>query len=794
MFTADDGLPQSGVNAIVQTRDGYLWLGTFGGLARFDGLNFTTFRGEPAAAGAGAQARAGPASDRILALHEDDERALWIGTQDAGLSVYRQGAFRQVPVCGGVCQVNAILQASDRRLWIASNVGLFALDPARPREIWIDPVRTGHMRLARDARGRIYAGGGEGLFVAAGNALRPIALPPGDRWVMLLQTSGDALLVGTDRALYRYRPDTGQWRALGVARPTAAARDGEGRWWVATASGRLMREVAEGQWREVPELFDAGAASLARDDEGNLWIGSGSKGLMRVREPAFGLIPVLRAGRNMAGRAIVDDGEGGLWLGSACGGLSRWLRDGARVPQPLQPEADEECVTSLAPAGGGAVLAGTAEGRLMRVAPVTDGRGAGASDADGNDADGSDANSGGASRPGVATQVGAWPNVGAINVWRLGETRFLVGAGRSTFAVDIDADGRVLGQRRIEALQGMTVNHLIAAARGGYWLAGDRGVWRWDGRRVVERWTPAQGLSSRFARAVYEDAAAATLWVGTYGGGLNRIRAGRVQRYDSRNGLFDDTVSCILADGRGRLWLGGNRGVALLPSPRAAGATIESIGFAAGDGLIPSEINGGHSTACHRDARGRLWFSLVEGFAVLDPRAIAQIAPPALRPRIEEVAVAGRRQKIAGASLGGASLGGSSPAGSSLALEPFARGLEIHYTAINLSRPRDTLFRFRLLGFDHDWVEAGQNRSILYPVIPWGEHWFEVQARSRGGPWSPVPARLRIFNPQPWYLRPWVLILATGLGLLVLVGATQFGAHQERVWARKGEADDNAPR
>lgn len=756
LFTADDGVPQSGVNAIVQTRDGYLWLGTFGGLARFDGLTFTTFRSEPGVEPDGARAQSGPASDRILALYEDGQRALWIGTQDAGLSVYRQGVFQHLPVCGGVCQVNAIFQAPDRRLWIASNVGLFAidpaLDPARQREIWIDPVRTGHVSLTRDAHGRVYVGGGEGLFVAAGNRLRPIALPAGDRWIMLLETRGDELLIGTDRALYRYRPDSGQWRPLGVARPTAAARDGEGRWWVATASGRMMRESAEGEWREVPELFDTGAASLARDDEGNLWIGSGSKGLLRVRRPLFGLLPVAHAGRNMAGRAVLDDGQGGLWLGSACGGLSHWRRDGTRSSQPLQPGTDEECVTSLALAGGGALLAGTADGRLMRVAQ------AGSAQSE--------------SGPRGVAQVGAWSQVGAINVWRLGDTRFLVSAGRSAFALDIDADGRVLGQRRIDALQGMNINNLIASARGGYWLAGDRGVWRWDGRRVVERWTPAQGLSSRFARALYEDAATATLWVGTYGGGLNRIRGGRVQRYDSRNGLFDDTVSCILADERGRLWLGGNRGVALLPSSRAAAAKIESIGFAAGDGLVPAEINGGHSTACHRDARGRLWFSLVEGFAVLDPRDVAEIAPMPLRPRIEEVAVAGRRQKIAG---------------STLALEPFARSLEIHYTAINLSRPRDTFFRFRLLGFDHDWVEAGQNRSILYPVIPWGEHWFEVQARSQGGPWSPVAARLRIFNPQPWYLRPWVLILATALGLLVLVGATQFGTHQDRMWARKDE-------
>ncbi|MFD1295381.1 two-component regulator propeller domain-containing protein [Lysobacter gummosus] len=737
VFTGDDGLPQAGVNSVVQTHDGYLWIGSFGGLARFDGLAFTVFRGKPSLDTPGPKdgAQGGPPSDRVLALHEDDRKQLWIGTQDAGLSIYSQGTFQHLSICGGTCQVNAITQAPDGRLWVASNVGLFNLDPAHKRVSWVDPVRTGHAAMAFDPTGRLYVGGGEGFFVLADRRLRRIALPEGDQWVQMLQADGSDFLVGTDRALYRYEPGQGRWRPLGVAGPTIAVKDAVGRWWVATASGRLVRENGAGEWLDVPELFGMGVTSLAKDDEGNLWLGSGSKGLLRVRIPVFGQIPVFRDGVVMAGRAVVADGQGGLWFGSACGGLNHWRADGAMTRQPLQMWPHVDCVTSLALDRDAALLVGTAEGRLVRIAN------------------------------GKPTPVGVWPGVGAINVWRRGEGRFLVSAGRATFEVWIDGEGRINGQRRIDALRDMSVNNVVPAANGGEWFVGDRGVWRLLDNRIVERWTPQEGLSSRFARALYEDRQTATLWVGTYGGGLNRIRGGQVHHYDTRNGLFDDTVSCILADGLGRLWLGGNRGVTLLPKPRQAAADTESLGYAVDDGLIPSEINGGHSTACHRDGRGRLWFSLVEGFAVIDPADVPQAASVPLRPRIEEVAIAGRMQKIVG---------------SSLALEPNARSLEIHYTAINLSRPRDTYFRFRLRGFDPDWVEAGKNRSILYPLIPWGEHVFEVQARTQGGRWSTVPARLKILNPQPWYLRPWILILATSLGLLVLVIGTQLGAGQER--------------
>lgn len=735
VFTGDDGLPQSGVNAVVQTRDGYLWIGTFGGLARFDGLAFTAFRGKPSldAPDPEGEPQAGPASDRILALYEDDREQLWIGTQDAGLSVYRQGTFHHLPVCGGICQVNDILQTPDRTLWIASSAGLLNLDPVHPRETWIESGGTGYTRLARDGQGRIHVAGDEGFFVVADRRLRRIALPAGDKKVQVLKASGKDLLVGTERALYRYDPDRGQWRPLGVAGPTAAVEDAEGRWWVSTASGQLLQEDGAGGWRGIPELFGMGIISLARDDEGNLWIGSGSKGLLRVRKPLFGLVPAPMAGINMAGRAVIADGEGGLWLGSACGGLRHWRRDGPLLRQPIPEEAGGDCVTSLSLGRDGALWVGTAGGTLIRFAD------------------------------GKPKPVGSWPAGVPINVWQHGDGRLLVNAGRSTFEVEIDGDGRIVERRRIDALQGMNITFVVPAASGGHWFAGDRGVLRLVGHRIVERWTPREGLSSRFARALYEDKDTATLWVGTYGGGLNRIRNGQVHRYDSHNGLFDDTVSCVLPDGRGRLWLGGNRGITLLPTPRQATTKIESVGYAASDGLIPAEINGGHSAPCHRDTQGRLWFSLVEGFAVVDPADFPDVQPAPLRPRIEEVAVAGRMQKIAG---------------SSLALEPFARSLEIHYTAINLSRPRETHFRFRLLGFDRDWVEAGRNRSILYPSIPWGEHVFEVQARTQGGRWSPVSASLRIFNPQPWYLRPWILILATSLCLLALVGGTQFGVSQ----------------
>lgn len=729
IFTSEDGLPTSAVTAMVQTRDGYLWLGTFGGLARFDGREFTVFKGQSEGHTADGLVRrySGPPSERIISLHEDEDGRLWIGTQDSGLSVYQNGNFQRLPTCGGTCQVNDFLQVADNQLWVATGQGLLKLDPKTSQETWFNRVVDTYLHLSSDRQGRLYVGGSDGLHVMSEQGLRKLRLPQDESQVVLLERNDDKLWVGTERELYLYAPATQRWEPQGLSEPVRAARDPEGRWWVSLAPGKVVRQEQSGAWTEVPELAFP-ITKLAWDDEGNLWAGTYANGLLRARKSVFGLLkyPLVKA--NVPGRAVISDGLGGLLFGQPCGPVVHRMKDGAFQAVPLKPVVNNDCVYSLLKDEAGLWI-GTTGGVLLRLNGHS------------------------------LAKVASWPSGLPVHIWPADDGRHFVSIGTKTFEVRFDSEGRLTEEHGVQPLGEMTVVSVVPAVKGGRWFVGDRGAFRMLGNKIVERWTPAQGLSSRFARSLYEDSATGTLWIGTYGGGLNRIRNGRIDRYDRSNGLFDDMVSCILPDRRGRLWLGGNRGVTLIPTPNTSGHEIESIGYAAGEGLIPAEINGGAPNACYRDGNGRLWFSLVEGFAVLDPSDIAEVRARPIRPHIEYVAVAGRRQDISS---------------SALVLEPFSRNVEIRYTAINLTKPQETRYRFRLIGFDQDWVEAGQNRSILYPSIPWGEHEFQVEAKVEGGPWSHVPARLRVVHPQPWYQLPWVWLLATSLGLLVLLGGTQF--------------------
>jgi len=730
-YGGDEGLPQNGVNALVQRRDGHLWIGTHGGLARFDGRAFKVFRADPQLrpATAGVTPGSGPASDRILALHEDVRGRLWIGTQDAGISVYEDGAFRSLPACRGTCQVGAFVESADGRIWAASSIGVLRIDPDTLRAApFPDGVASRYDHLAWGRDGVLYGGGHAGFAAIAGDHVEPLAMPGGTDRVVLLQADGDTLWVATGSALFAFDPLDRSWRRHPLAGVNRLIRDPRGRLWVGTYQGELLRETDDGGWQAVGGLPRMFTVSLMFDDQGNLWIGSHNKGLFRLREPWIGLMADPGVAMNLPARAIVDDGAGGLWFAFSCGGLRHWHADGRIETLALTAVLGSECAATLARDRAGRIWIGTGDGYLGRLR------------ADGGDVE----------------RIATWPGGAAIRaIHEAADGRYWVAVDRSTYRLAVAADGTVLAREAVDALEDMAANQIVAARRGGVWVVGDRGVLRVDGDRVLERWTPQQGLSSRFARAVHESADGA-VWVGTYGGGLNRIRGGRVERYDRDGGLFDDTVSCLLADAEGRLWLGGNRGVSLLAA-EPVGAAIETVGYTVGDGLVPAEINGGTQGACHRDTRGRLWFALVEGVAVLDParaRDRVAAAPAAL---IERVAVDGRTQ----------------PGVDRLQLGAAAQNIEIGYSAVDLSAPERTRFRFRLSGVNDDWIEAGRNRTIVYPSIPWGEHVFEVQARSEGGAWTSPPATLPIARSAPWYQRPWVWLLTTLLSLLLVVDGTR---------------------
>ena len=727
-YSYEEGLPQASVNAIVRTRDGFLWLGTFGGLVRFDGREFRVFRSGGAADG---EYREGPSSERVLALHEDARRRLWIGTQEAGISVYEHGRFRHLPICGGACQVNRLFSSDGHDVWVMASNGILRVDPdtleATTYEDSYDAVA-----VFAQAGGQSFVGGLAGFGRASARGIERLHLPDGFTLVRRMGSDGASVWVIVENgSLYRYDVAAEQWTFIraGVKPEAQLVSDGRGHVYLSDETSGIRRLAHDGSEHPLDGAQTLHAATAYADEGGSLWIGSTSKGLYRLRPARLSLLRSTSAPAS-PGRVLARDGGDGLWLVHGCSSLWHRAADGRETAWPIKAIGDT-CIGSLLyDAASDTLWIGTSGSELLRL------------------------------KSGQLEKMAAWPRSGAVSAWMTQDGTLWVATARFVGRLRLNGEGGVAGVDTIAALDDMAVTRIVDARAGGVWVVGDRGAFRVVGNEVAERWTPAEGIRGRYFRALHEDAGG-VLWIGTYGAGLVRIERGVVRQYTEANGLFDDTVSCILPDAEGRLWMAGNRGISVLLDPHidADGPNVRTL--TASDGLDPPEFNGGTALPCVADGAGRLWFSMVVGFAMADPASLGALAstrtPTAY---IDHATVSRRRIDL------------SAPAD----LDANASQLEIGFGAVDLVDPDKVRFRYRLGG--DDWIDAGSNRSVLLPVVPWGQLDIDVQARELGGDWSPS-ATLRLNRPVPWYRHQWIWLAASLASLLALLWMTRERRHSD---------------
>ncbi len=718
----DEGLPQASVNTILRTRDGFLWLGTFGGLVRFDGHEFRTFRSADSDAGQG------PASRRVMSLYEDGRRRLWIGTEDAGVNLYENGRFRHLPICGGTCMVYRIFSLDGRDVWVLTGGELLRLDPETLQATFRDGAAAGYNNNVY-AGGQVFIGGSAGFARVSAAGAERMRLPENHHFVRTMAADGTAVwIIVEDGSLYRYDAAEDRWTRIRKDLPaeTRLMSDSAGGIYLCDdASGvrRLARDGGESPLEGMARLF---VVTAWADAEGALWFGTPSKGLWRLRPSRMSLLRSATT-PDSPGRVVVADGADGVWVALGCAGLWHLRGDGSQAALLTQSTIGGGCLHSLLRDAADSVWFGTSGGVLGHIA---DGR---------------------------VEQIAAWPQSNQIGVWKAKDGRLWLASTQFVGRLRFARNGTFDTVEEIAELAGMDVKRIVDARAGGVWVVGDRGAFRVVGDAVVERWTSAQGIRGRYFRALHEDADG-VIWIGTYGSGLVRIEHGVVSQYTEANGLFDDTVSCILPSADGHLWMAGNRGIAVLLDRHIGAGGPDVLTLTASDGLDPSEFNGGTAPPCAADAAGRLWFAMMIGFARVDPAMLrgwtTSYTPAAY---IDHATVSQQELDLSAPTDLGVNAG----------------NLEIRYGAIDLLNPDKVRYRYRVSrGGGGDWIDAGVNRSLLLPDVPWGPLTFEVQARELGSAWSPS-ATLRLNRPRPWYKYEWVLLAASLASLLTLLWMTR---------------------
>lgn len=739
-WTVDDGLPQNVIVAIHHASDGYLWVVTLDGVARFDGARFTVFN---------RSRTPGIENNRFTSLYEDGQGDLWLGTEGGLVTRYTGGRFVSLGPEHGLLTggVGGFTSDDVGNLWAHTGGTIRKWLPSAERfeEVPSPEVNRPFAPMVWGSRGGFWSTSEQGLVTFVAGRWSDRRLPAGlaDRVHYVGQSSDGAIWIAGPDFVGRLAPEgsgSGDealeiWplakRDPSRPGPDITWRDGHGQVWTLAVGERLRQSLTLSIAGE-PETVTF--TSLHEDRQGNLWLGTDGRGLYRVRRQAISVYsqPQGLVARNVY--PIFQDRSGAIWIGAWTGGLSRF-KDGSFTNYTIRDAL-----------GWGAVTAITEdrEGRLWLGGPA-----------------------------GVQTfyrgrfaEVPLPLDTADPTVYAIHEDS----SGAMWFGTDLGViqlkDGEATRFTSADGLAGNSVRVIIGAAAGGLWLGGAGGLTRYqDGR-----FTPVAGPDGQpmtMVRALYEDSDG-VLWIGTYDNGLGRLEHGRMVRLTSRDGLFNDGVFQILEDDRGFLWMSSNRGIHRVAKDEvaefAAGrrAEVTSIAYGKNDGLLNAECNGGQWPAGIRADDGRLWFPTQDGVAVIDPsETVANPrAPPVV---IESVRI--DREPVDPAAF-------DRP----IAIGPGRRAIEIEYTGLDLTDPERVRFRYRLSDLDEQWNDAGTRRTAYYSHVPPGRYTFSVIAANSDGVWSAEPARLQIVVEPPFYRATWFLALVA-LGAI----AAALAAHDVRV-------------
>jgi signal transduction histidine kinase/ligand-binding sensor domain-containing protein len=684
-WTQQQGLPQDTISAIAQTSDGYLWLGTDEGLARFDGYEFTIFSRD----------HGDLPSNSVTALAAGRDGSLWIGSR-SGITRYHDQRFRTYTRKDGLVDdlVSAVFVDHAGILWIVAGGNLSRFDGStftnflRDRDLPLTSVRA----VTEDSHHNIFVSGNNSVVKLDGgkfvDVFEPAALRADFPQAMQVDHAGNLWVIGVrglierlpNGAIKKYGAREGLPGSFGL---NAIQEDRGGTVWVGTERGLARLEGAEFRTRSGSDEH-AGVRCIFEDREGNLWVGS-NNGLSRFRDDVFTTYGKSEGLPSDEPSALYQDRSGRIWAGFDSGVVNLTGGDLLPVAVPGMPRV---FARRFREARTGELILASREG-LIR---IRDGR--------------------------ATTFVAPDP-----------QNR------KTVFDVIEGSDGALwlalpngLGELRGDKFRTVipagplfledSFNILAEGSDGSIWAGTlSNGLWQYkDG--LKRHYATADGLGSDQIRSLYQDHEG-TLWIGTVDGGLNTLRQGSFFKYTARDGLPSDNIHKLTDDGES-LWLSTTRGISRISKNQLRDfaehriKALKPVNYGVADGLRSAQAIDGQ-----RHADGTLWFVTSRGIAVYDPRAQERSDLPPLI-HLQDMSMDGRRFKGAGTPR----------------LPPGSGRLQIRYTAIHLGAPDRVQYSYMLSGLDSDWVRADGLRAVNYDSLRQGHYRFRIKAEIPGGPHS----------------------------------------------------------
>ena len=746
-WSVDEGLPQSAIQGMAQTRDGYLWVATHEGAARFDGHRFTVFNeaNTPALGGSG-----------IGALVAMRDGSLYLGLRDGGLVRYAQGLFTPVNPEGGLPKGNitVLVEEGAGVLWVGTGGGGLAR---------LDNNKATLFTTAN------------GLPHNLVNAIRP--------------TKSGAVWIGTAGGLAMLRGGAIQRQLLDdrldSAYVSSIIEDHRGRMWIATYGDGLYlldqvavqsggahgapRSVAQNTLRRFSQRDGLASDTLQRiyeDRSGSIWVGT-VEGLQRLRGNSFETFSSAQGLSNNYVRDLLEDVEGNFWVGTDRG-IDRF-RDGPILTWGVRRGIGEEFTRAVLEDRAGRVWVGTSgglyrlDGKSVRhftrrhgllnnaILSLAEGR-------DGSLWIGTNGAGPHRLRGDHIENVGSKFGLGVASVRAIVEMRDgTVWFGTSTGLFQRRRNGTF---NRVSVADGLPDDQVTS-------LHEDRGGTLWVGTRDgVALLAPGGRLQRHpqlgtIPRILSIGANAEGDILVTTGSGLATVVAGKTFIFKAVHGVPGRAYFNAIDDEQGHLWLCSNQGLVRLYKAELSDVlggkrkTIEPMLYGRFDGMATAQCNGGSGPGGWRTHDGRLLFATARGVAVV--QALKNRQPDLRPPPVHITGVAVDAENI--------------PFANGVEMAPGRRRIEISYVGLNYADPDKVRYRYRLHGFDQNWVNAGSERRAVYTNLLPGTYRFQVAAGNGDGIWNEQGASVTVaYRPQFWEQR-WFQVLSAMLIMVLSLTA-----------------------
>lgn len=720
-WTRQNGLPVNGINALAQTSDGYLWLGTAEGLIRFDGVEFETMEfGRSIKSGARAVRAIAPAL----------KGGVWVSIQYTGFGLFDGSEYTPARGTTGPVRIDAraLLEDRDGTLYVAAQQLPGALKPS-------EDLRS-LFRIARD----------EPNFIS-----------------VFLDAQGRLWFGTPDSGACYWKDGKVNWlQDLEHESVSCFAQGPDGNIWIGTANGVWCYD-ANLKRKDIPPLSEQ-VTTMLMDRQGVLWIGSTVNGVARYRKGEY---EYLRRADGLAGnfvQALLEDTEGNIWIGTSSGLTQLTDVKFPSVRDTAEPQFQN--VSSVCASKNGGIWMGSSAGlsyhdgkairqtfRRADLVPTESVKRV------------YEAKNGDVYFVAGLQSLGVLSEGKLTKVYRTKESMF-VGLGEDEQGVVVSVGPRLC---RVTpegiapyVFDGETPNFIwilnVAPSRdGSIWIACEDGVVRIKNGKVLAHYNANDGFIDQRVQWVYEDSEGIA-WMATLTSGFAFLKDGKIHAVDRHAGLPDGNIYAIIPDSAGNLWVDSARGIFRLSRQNVfdfVEGRVKQLDCTLFDGVesvIPTDktLVQEHVACVSND--GRIWLPTPRGAVCIDPAKVPSnhFAPPV---HITRVLANGTRLGL-----------------NDRIVPPGEGEMEFHFTAPNFLAPTKTRFKYQLKGYDEKWVDAGLRRIAVYTNLKPGRYAFQVTASNGDGVESPASDAFEFELKPHVYQTLWFRLLCGGLGCALLAG------------------------